>query len=183
MPSAAHPKSRIIGGSALVISQRAKEAAAMYQKILVPLDGSKLAECALPHVKNLVKKGAEGEVILLKVVYIHLQRGGEVSSYFDINEVRENLFRESRKYLAEVESRLASEDMKIKIESLEGNRPADTISDYAQENGVDVIVIATHGYTGLKKLMLGSVALGVLHESRVPVLLIRPESCRQGSFL
>ena len=53
-----------------------------------------------------------------------------------------------------------------------------TISDYAKENGIDMIVIATHGYTGLKKLMLGSVALGVLQESHVPVLLIRPDSCR-----
>ena len=85
---------------------------------------------------------------------------------------------ESRKYLADVESRLASEGIKVKMESLEGNRPADAISDYAQKNGTDMIVIATHGYTGLKKLMLGSVALGVLHESHIPVLLIRPESCR-----
>jgi nucleotide-binding universal stress UspA family protein len=43
---------------------------------------------------------------------------------------------------------------------------------------MELIIIATHGYTGLKRLMLGSVALGVLHDSRIPVLLIRPESCR-----
>ena len=96
----------------------------------------------------------------------------------DINAVRENLFMESRKYLADVESRLASEGIKVKTESLEGNRPAEIISDYAQKNGMDMIVIATHGYTGMKKLMFGSVALEVLHESHVPVLLIRPESCR-----
>jgi nucleotide-binding universal stress UspA family protein len=150
----------------------------MYQKILVPLDGSTLAECALPHVKNLVKGGAAGEIILLSVVHILIQRGGELSGYIDIKELRENLFMESRKYLAGVESRLASEGIRVKVESLEGNRPADTISDYAREKGVDLVVIATHGYTGLRKLMLGSVALGVLHESSVPVLLIRPESCR-----
>jgi nucleotide-binding universal stress UspA family protein len=150
----------------------------MYQKILVPLDGSKLAECALSHVKNLAKDGAV-EVILLNVVHVYIQRDSEMSGYFDIHKVRENLFMESRKYLADVESRLVSEGIKIKMESLEGNRPADTISAYARENGVDMIVIATHGYTGLKKLMLGSVALGVLHETHIPVLLIRPESCRE----
>jgi nucleotide-binding universal stress UspA family protein len=150
----------------------------MYQKILVPLDGSKLAECALSHVKNLAKDGAV-EVILLNVVHVYIKRDSEMSGYFDIHKVRENLFMESRKYLADVESRLVSEGIKIKMESLEGNRPADTISAYARENGVDMIVIATHGYTGLKKLMLGSVALGVLHESHIPVLLIRPESCRE----
>jgi nucleotide-binding universal stress UspA family protein len=42
---------------------------------------------------------------------------------------------------------------------------------------MDLIVIASHGYTGLKKLMFGSVALGILHDAHVPVLLIRPESC------
>lgn len=148
----------------------------MYQKILVPLDGSKVAECALSHVKNLVKDGAVGEVTLLNVVNVYLQGYGEYPGHVNINAIRENLFMESRKYLADVESRLASEGIKVKKESLEGNRPADAISDYAQKNGIELIVIATHGYTGLKKLMFGSVALGVLHESHIPVLLIRPES-------
>ena len=150
----------------------------MYQKILVPLDGSKVAECALSHVKNLVKDGAAGEVTLLNVVNVYPPLRGEYSGRIDIDTMRERLFMESRKYLADVESRLASEGIKVKMETLEGNRPADTISDYAQKNGVDMIVIATHGYTGLKKLMFGSVALGVLHESHIPILLIRPESCR-----
>jgi len=71
----------------------------MHKKILVPLDGSELAECVLSHVKALVKEGF-------------------------------------------------------------------------------AIVIGTHGYTGLKKMIMGSVASGVLNSSSVPVLLIRPESCR-----
>ena len=150
----------------------------MYQKILVPLDGSKLAECALAHVRNLVKHGAVEQVILLNVVNVYIPGRGEIPGIVDINEVRENLFAESRKYLAEVESRLVSEGVTVKTESVEGNRPADIISEYAQKNGMDMIVIATHGYTGMKKLMFGSVALGVLHESHIPVLLVRPESCR-----
>jgi nucleotide-binding universal stress UspA family protein len=156
-----------------------KEVSAMYQKILVPLDGSKLAECALPHVKNLVKGGALGEATLLNVVHVYVPGTlGENPGRVDINTVRENLFMESRKYLADVESRLASEGIKVKKESLEGNRPADTISDYAQKNGVDLIVIATHGYSGMKNFLLGSVAFRVLHQSHAPVLLIRPEACR-----
>jgi len=149
---------------------------AMYQKILVPLDSSKLAECALPHVINMGKDGAVGEVTLLNVVTVYISGHSEYPGGIDINAIRENLFMESRKYLADVEARLASEGIKVKTESLEGNRPADIISEYAQKNGIDMIVIATHGYTGLKKLMFGSVALGILHESHIPVLLIRPES-------
>jgi nucleotide-binding universal stress UspA family protein len=154
----------------------------MYKKVLVPLDGSALAECTLSHVKNLFKDGSVGEVTLLNIVKVDLSwaalGGGEYPKAIDINAIREPLFIASRKYLADMESRLVSEGIKVKTESLEGNRPADTITEYAQKEGMDMIIIGTHGYTGLKKLMLGSVAFGVLHQSHIPVLLIRPESCR-----
>jgi nucleotide-binding universal stress UspA family protein len=68
--------------------------------------------------------------------------------------------------------------MNVSMETLESYHPAQAITDYAEKNGVDLIVIATHGYTGMKKMLLGSIALKVLHESNVPVLLIRPEECQ-----
>jgi nucleotide-binding universal stress UspA family protein len=152
----------------------------MYSKVLVPLDGSELAECALVHVKSLVKDGAVQEVIILNVFRysIPMVIEGQSASYIDDNVIKKRAGDESTKYLAEVESRLRSEGFKVKTESLEGDRPAETISAYAQKNGVEMIILATHGYTGLKRLMFGSVALEVLHDSHVPVLLIRPESCR-----
>ena len=67
---------------------------------------------------------------------------------------------------------------KEQAEVLEADRPAPAITDYAHKNGMEMIVIATHGYTGLKKLMLGSVTLSVLNQSSGPVLVIRPEACR-----
>jgi nucleotide-binding universal stress UspA family protein len=152
----------------------------MYQKILVPLDGSELAECALPHVINMVKDGSVGEVTVLNVYRVDLSPVGAkgYAQGINVNQIRKSMFTASTKYLADVESRLGSEGIKVNTVSLEGAKPATTISQYAKENGIDMIVIATHGYTGLKKLMLGSVALGVLQESHVPVLLIRPDSCR-----
>jgi len=152
----------------------------MYKKVLVPLDGSDLAECALSHLKSLFKDGSVGEMTLLNVITIDIPWGGleSMSGYFDLNTLREQVLTSSRKYLAEVESRLSSQGIKVKTESVEANRPADTITDYAQKNGMELIIMATHGYTGLKKLMLGSVASGVLNQSHVPVLLIRPEACR-----
>lgn len=153
----------------------------MYKKVLVPLDGSALAECTLSHVKNIFKDGSLGEVTLLNVVKVDIPWSQMDSDYrhgIDLNAIREPLFAKSRKYLADIESRLVSDGIKVKTESVEGNRPADTITDYAQKKGMDMIVIGTHGYTGLKKLMLGSVAFSVLNQSHVPVLLIRPESCK-----
>ena len=154
----------------------------MYKKVLVPLDGSALAECTLSHVKNLFKDGSVGEVTLLNVVKVDLpwaaMKSAQSPQEINIDAIRKPLFAASRKYLADMESRLVSEGIKVKTESLEGNRPADTITENAQKKGMDLIIIGTHGHTGLKKLMLGSVAFGVLHQSHIPVLLIRPESCR-----
>jgi nucleotide-binding universal stress UspA family protein len=158
--------------------------AKMYKKILVPLDGSELAECALNHVKKLFQDGPVGEVVLLNALVIEipwreLNAGDDGHAIiFDHNAFVTTFMDKSRQYLARVQSRLSSEGIKVKTETIESNGPSHTITDYAQKNGVDLIVIATHGYTGIKKMMLGSIALKVLHESNVPVLLIRPEACR-----
>ena len=155
----------------------------MYKKILVPLDGSELAECALNYVKKLFQDGPVGEVVLLNAVVteipwreLNAEEGGHAAA-FDYNAFIESFMDKSRRYLARVQSRLSSEGIKVKTETIESNGPSQTITDYAQKNSVDLIVMATHGYTGMKKMMLGSIALKVLHESNVPVLLIRPEAC------
>ncbi|MEN6623674.1 MAG: universal stress protein [Smithella sp.] len=152
----------------------------MYKKVLVPLDGSELAECALSHVKNMVKDGFVEEVTILNVfpaTVAILGAGGTETQYVDANAIKENHRLDSLRYVEEVKSRLASENIKTNVESVESNRTADTIIDYVQKNDIDLIVIATHGYSGLKKFVFGSVANQVLSNSRVPVLLIRPESC------
>jgi nucleotide-binding universal stress UspA family protein len=150
----------------------------MYKKILVPLDGSELAECALSHVKDFVKDGSVEEVTLITILKVDLPWVEAYDEHFNINTLREKIFTASGKYLAGVASRLASEGLKVKMESIEANNPAEAITEYARKNGMDMIVIATHGYTGMKKMLLGSVASGVLHQSHVPVHLIRPEACR-----
>jgi len=146
----------------------------MYPKVLVPLDGSELAESALPQVKNLAKGGYIGEVILLSVVE---PPSLWLAENIDIFELRRLEFKRAQEYIQEIQSRLVSEGIHAKADVLEG-RASQAIVDFANENAVDLIVIATHGYTGMKKLMFGSVALRVLHDAHAPVLLIRPESCR-----
>jgi nucleotide-binding universal stress UspA family protein len=150
----------------------------MYKKVLVPLDGSELAECVLGHVKALVKEGFAEEVTLFNVVKVDAPWAELYGKNFDINKMREAYFASARKYLAKMESQYNSDSIKVKTEALEANSPAHKITEYAREKGIDLIVIGTHGYTGLKKMIMGSVASGVLNSSSVPVLLIRPESCR-----
>ncbi|MHB8908810.1 MAG: universal stress protein [Syntrophales bacterium] len=155
----------------------------MYKKILVPLDGSKLAECSLNHVEKFHKSDIVGEVVLLNAVVVEIPwaiAGADEMhpKVFDYNALKKTFLDRSGRYLARIQSRLASAGINAKTETIESNVPAHIITDYAQKNGVDLIVIATHGYTGMKKMLLGSVALKVLHESNVPVLLIRPEECQ-----
>ncbi len=101
----------------------------------------------------------------------------------DLNAIREPLFAKSRKYIADIEARLVSDGIKVNTVSVEGSRPADTITEYARKNGIDLIIIGTHGYTGLKKLMMGSVAVCVQHQSHIPVLLYQTsESCRLWEY-
>ena len=68
--------------------------------------------------------------------------------------------------------------MEVVTEVSDGNA-AQMISNYVKQNDMDLIVIATHGYSGMKKLIFGSVALQVLHDSDVPVLLIRPKFSKE----
>jgi nucleotide-binding universal stress UspA family protein len=150
----------------------------MYPKVLVPLDGSKLAEGALTHVKTMVQEGFVREVILLNVVRVDAPYSELYGAHFDLNKMKKAYFDAAGKYLANMQARLVTEGIQVKTEVVEHDRPAPAITDYAAKNGIDLIVIATHGYTGLKKLMLGSVALSILHHSRTPVLLIRPEAIR-----
>ena len=148
-----------------------------YRKILVPLDGSELAECALPVVRDMAKAGDVWALILLKIVEINITTW-KLMKGVDYFKVRETIFDQSQQYLKGVKSKLSSDVFEISTEVIESYKPAHVICDYAQKKNVTLIAIATHGYTGMKKMLLGSVAFRVLHESHVPILLIRPESCK-----
>jgi nucleotide-binding universal stress UspA family protein len=152
-----------------------KEEIDMYQKILVPLDGSELAECALAEVKKLAEGGLVREVVLLSVIVVPTLNVGEAIDY---SMLRKSHFEKMQKYLESIPSRVASKGIEVTTKILEGNA-AEMINDYVKKNAVDLIVIATHGYSGMKRLMFGSVALQVLHDSYVPVLLIRPKSFKE----
>jgi nucleotide-binding universal stress UspA family protein len=157
---------------------RKKEEKNMYKKVLVPLDGSELSRCVLNHVTDLVKEGSAGEVMLLTVVQVDTRYVEFYGQNFDIDAMRKALLDSAKESLAKIASQLNSEGIKVKTEVLEANSPAYKITEYAKESGMELIIMGTHGYTGLKKMLMGSVASVVLNSSPVPVLLIRPEACQ-----
>jgi len=146
----------------------------MYGRVLVPLDGSELAECALPEVERLAKGGLVGEVLLLSVIETHSVAFAEG---IDLSALKASHYESAQVYLDRVRNQLFSKGIRTTMKLMEGNA-ASVIVSYAKEKNVGLIIIATHGYSGMKQLMFGSVSLRVLHDSHIPVLLIRPESCR-----
>lgn len=144
--------------------------ALMYRKILVPLDGSDFAERALDHILKLAPPGGGTEVILVHVLdpLLWCRDGHDFVAFKNFQ------FSQAERYLDEIKSRLVSRGIRVNAVILEGGVAAATIVAHAQDQGVELIVMTSHGRTGMRKLMFGSVALEILHEAHVPVLLIRP---------
>jgi nucleotide-binding universal stress UspA family protein len=159
-----------------------KEGRQMKKKILVPLDGSDLAACTLSHVKDLASAGVIEDVTLLNVfgpLEVPLGEGYNMSSLKNFQMLRDESLANSKKYLDGLKTDLTAAGISVRTDSIEGKfNVAETIAEYAEKNRMDLIVIATHGRSGLKKLLLGSVATGVVRQSNVPVYLIRPAACR-----
>ncbi len=126
----------------------------MYEKILVPLDGSELAERVIPYVKEIAKK-LKSEVILLTVCMP--------------NECME---RPMRAYLEKRAEELQSLGIKTSQSVIEG-KAASEILDFAQQNKIGLITISSHGRTGISRWAFGSVANKVLQRSHIPIILIR----------
>jgi nucleotide-binding universal stress UspA family protein len=137
----------------------------MFNKILVPLDGSKLAEKIIPRVEKLVR-GSQGEVHLLRVVVTY-----EVDPREEKKE-RARLMQEAWDYLEKTASRLRQKRIKAYAVVVYG-KDAVQICDFARKNKFDLIAMATHGRSGISRWALGSVADKVLRCSVIPVVLIR----------
>jgi nucleotide-binding universal stress UspA family protein len=142
----------------------------MYKKMLVPLDGSLLAEVVLPYARQLAGR-MDLDLTLLHVCH---NRNSEsqfmCQSYVDHSA--ELLQAESR----EVQRRTGApeESKPVEITSkVIGGDPAEEILDFAAENDIDLILMASHGYSGIRRWVMGSVADKVLRKAPVPVWLVR----------
>jgi nucleotide-binding universal stress UspA family protein len=147
------------------------------RSLIVPLDGSKTAESVLPHVETLAKqRGAD----LVNVILIRVIEEPFITSDYPepdwnahIKRIREHFKTEAENYLAGVEKRLAAAGLKVGSEVLLG-KPADAIIDYAKQNHPNLIVIATHGNSGINRWEYGNVADKVLRGVSSPVFMVRP---------
>jgi nucleotide-binding universal stress UspA family protein len=154
----------------------------MYEKIMVPLDGSELAECVLPHVEGLIKGCHVSNVVFVRVVEPITAPVGIGNVYIGREESRE---RESTRksavkdYLNQIVDRLKHEGTELHSEVLVG-RVADSLADYTEKNDIDLILIATHGRSGVTRWVRGSIADKILRSSNAPVLMVRAPGTKGG---
>ena len=152
----------------------------MYQHIMVPLDGSELAECVLAHVVTIATGCDVTKVTLVRVVTpLHLYGG--VESRFSPEErkhLEEDSVNVAREYLDKLVEKLKEKGVAAESEVLYGGHVVDEVVDYAKKNEVDLIIIATHGRSGVSRLFLGSVADRILRAAPVPVLMVRAPGSR-----
>jgi len=150
----------------------------MYERILVPLDGSKVGEAALAHVEKLVSKMApkvKTEVILFQVIssLTHYVIAGEASVQVPYSEKEiEQIKKKAKNYLDKAGESLRSKGVTVKTKVATG-KAAKEIVKAADEIKVDLIAMSTHGRSGLSRLTFGSITDKVLRAGTVPVLVVR----------
>lgn len=146
----------------------------MFQRILVPLDGSRLAEQALPFAEGLVEKFGSELILVQAIPPPPVLAIGELGVLpHDFGPVLAEEERQASEYLLSVQKQLREKDIPSRIAVLKGRSVADAIVDAAQQEAADLIVKTTHGRSGFSRWVYGSVATKVLEQAPCPVLLIR----------
>ena len=146
----------------------------MVEHILVPLDGSDLAEKALPHAQNLAK--SSGATIHLIQVYdresLNPARDQSVGSAMEqIRLYEEAQAAEVERYLERTAVPLKNDGINVETAIREGS-PHENILDYASKNNIDIITMSTHGHGGFRRMLTGSVTDRVIRSSEIPVFVI-----------
>ena len=136
-----------------------------FQNILVPLDGSACSEMIFPGLERLATD-LKATIHLLQVVYAHTFPG------VDPTEAEVAVVRKAEEYLKAMEDRLKVKGFQVDYHVRYGDE-AEEILDHASQKDVDLIAMTTHGRSGIKRFLLGSVAEKILRHSPKPVFLVR----------
>lgn len=144
----------------------------MYERILVPLDGSRRAEAIMPHLKTLAHCFGAKAIILQVVEPAYIP--SDPASYLPEleSELNEHRKREAENYLLSWKQRLGSQEIEAEVK-VEMGPVVETIIRVSHDENVDLIAMASHGRSGFSRVIYGSVANGVLQKIDRPIFLIR----------
>ena len=156
-----------------------KTEAVSLKRVVVPLDGSKLAEMVIPHALELARK-MDLEVVLLRAYALPTPVYSAEDYAPDLGELWEQIKKEAQEYLAEKVDHLHKEGLrKVSTVLLEGYA-ANKIIDLGRERPESLVAMCTHGRTGVGRWVMGSVTDRVVRHSGDPVLVIRAPSAKMG---
>ena len=143
----------------------------MYERILVPLDGSKRAEMIRPHVRELASRFKSMVILLMVIEHTHSNGIGE--KLISIGEkVLDTTLKQSESYLDSVAARLQTKGIDCKTIVAHGP-VVEKIIEVANTQDADLIAMTSHGYGGLTRIFYGSVAAGILNRIDRPLFLVR----------
>jgi nucleotide-binding universal stress UspA family protein len=153
----------------------------MYDKIAVPLDGSPLAECVMPHIEALAKSPTCEAQLITVIEPVEIPTRGKIAlTEDDLKLIHTELEKDAHTYLDEISQKLVRAGIKTRLVILQG-KPADSLIEYVHNNGIDLVVMATHGRSGLTKLFWGSITEKVIRAVNVPVMLIKAGLCPEDA--
>jgi nucleotide-binding universal stress UspA family protein len=140
----------------------------MFDPILVPLDGSLLAECVLPQVVAI------GQAFNAKIVLLHVMdknTAGASKEIIDLINWQINKT-EVKLYLNRIGDRLQNSGLKAETIVLEGP-VAESITEFSQNQGVKLVILGSHGASGLRKCRISSITYEIIHGASTSVLIVR----------
>ena len=142
----------------------------MYDEILVPTDGSEAAEAAIEHALELAGQYG-GRIHGLYVVDTSIAASADVGSEVLID----SLEKEGETALERLSDRVAAADVPMTTETVRGN-PHRQIVSYVEDHDIDLVVMGTHGRSGVERFLLGSVTERVVRSCDAPVLVVRAQA-------
>ncbi|UDM39028.1 universal stress protein [Acinetobacter haemolyticus] len=143
-----------------------------YQNILVPIDGSETAYAAVAKAAEFAKAFGS-KITVVQVLALDPYIAAEYISASQTNDLIERARNAIVDSLAAAKAKFNEQGLEVETKLLEGQVIHREIVRAAEDSHADLIIIGSHGRTGLKKLFLGSVAQSVLGESHIPVLIVR----------
>lgn len=152
----------------------------MPERILMPLDGSKMGEAALSYVNGFISRLAPGEAVEIILFHaitvvrhnVHYQGGGVMSIPFREDEL-DQFKEESQAYLERVSKRLQHDKVTLVCKVAVNENAAEAIIEAEKETNAHLVAMATHGRSGISRYTIGSVADKVMRGGGVPVLMVR----------
>ena len=142
-----------------------------FKHILVPYDFTNFADLAFEKAMEIAKK-FDSKISLITVLGTNIDTAG--MSYSRAQEAHDEMEEKTKDDLKRVKESSKNENVDVSVQIIHESSTINGILSFAEKNNIDLIVIGSHGRSGFKKLVLGSVAAGIITKAQCPVMIVKP---------